>query len=70
MPALAILCTLACGCVHEQVAWPPTGEDIRRINAGAPSHGGWLRVGYVDPLGAVAGYLIGGRRTFDPGDAR
>jgi hypothetical protein len=46
---------LVCGCVHEQVAWPLTREDIRRINAGVDAQRGGLRVEYVESLATDAG---------------
>ena len=55
---LAAFGLLAAGCVHEQVAWPPTRQDIRRINAGADAHGGWLRVEYVEPLATYQGVYV------------
>ena len=55
---LAAFGLLAAGCVHEQVAWPPTRQDIRRINAGADAHGGWLRAEYVEPLATYQGVYV------------
>jgi hypothetical protein len=51
--AVALSGALAGGCTHEQVLWPPTAEDVARMN-GAIDAGGWYRVNYVQSLPAAA----------------
>jgi hypothetical protein len=50
--ALASSSAMAGGCAHEQVMWPPTAEDVARVN-GAIDPGGWFRVNYVESLPAT-----------------
>ena len=37
------------GCAH-QLPWPPTPEDVARINKEAHEEDGYLRIEYVDPI--------------------
>jgi hypothetical protein len=50
--AVASSGALAGGCAHEQVLWPPSAEDVARMN-GAIDPGGWYRVNYVQSLPAA-----------------
>jgi hypothetical protein len=51
----AAICVPAAGCMHEQLAWPPTSEDIRRINETSGARNGGMRVQYVEPLATYQG---------------
>jgi hypothetical protein len=42
--------TLAGGCAHEHLPWPPPPDDVARINEAAREENNYLRVEYVDPL--------------------
>ena len=37
------------GCAH-QLPWPPTAEDVARINKEAHDDEGYMRIEYVDPI--------------------
>jgi len=58
MPAVVLLAASsvgAAGCMHEQLAWPPTRDDIQSINEAAGARNGWMRVQYVEPLATHQG---------------
>jgi hypothetical protein len=40
---------VAGGCAH-QLPWPPTPDDVARINKEAHDEDGYLRIEYVDPI--------------------
>src|SRR6187401_979469 len=40
---------VAGGCAH-QLPWPPTAEDVARINKEAHEEDGYMRIEYVDPI--------------------
>ena len=46
---LASVGVVAGGCAH-QLPWPPTPDDVARINHEAHEEDGYLRIEYVDPI--------------------
>jgi hypothetical protein len=46
---LASVGVVAGGCAH-QLPWPPTPDDVARINQEAHEEDGYLRIEYVDPI--------------------